>query len=350
MNEIFDDARLEDPEQLALADEPLRWLAGSGARIRMTSAAMSSVGPVDRLADTFAAGGRPRGVVVVGAEARLIRAVLEPVCPVPLMAWPFDNLPGWVGPLDLVVVLASQGSTPGLLSVAAEARRRGAALLVAAPASSPIAEQAESRSSLLLPVRIPDPMATAVGMLEILHEIGLGPVVSPEMVAEAVDAVAEESSPRADLARNPAKVLALGLADALPLVWGGTVLAARASRRVAEALRRVSGRPALAADASDLLPLIDTVEARNPFADPIVDQPDGLRPVLVVLDDRTDDAGARGTREELVARAGERDVRVCEVRTRAQAAPVEAYAALLMKGLFGATYLGIGLGSVPPTP
>ncbi len=350
MDPYFEDWRLEDSEQLAMADPALRWLAGAGARIRMTAADMGSAGPVDPLLDAFAAGGRPRGVVVVGAEARLIRAVLEPVCPVPLMAWPFGNLPGWVGPLDLVVVLASQGSTPALLAVVAEARRRGVALLVAAAADSPLAEQAGSRSTLLLPVHIPDPLSTAVGMLECLHRLGLGPVVSPESVAVAVDAVAEESSPHVDLARNPAKDLALGLAEALPLVWGGTVLAARASRRVAEALRRASGRPALAADATDLLPLIESAEQRDPFADPFGDESTTMRPVLVILDDQADDVDAVRVRGTLAASAQEHDVRVCEVQVEPAPQSVEAYAALLMKGLFGATYLQVGLGATPDAP
>lgn len=71
----------------------------AGARIR--SEALDARIPAD-LTMT------PRGVIVAGAEARLIRAVLEPVCPVPLIAWPLPGLPGWVGALDLVVVLASE--------------------------------------------------------------------------------------------------------------------------------------------------------------------------------------------------------------------------------------------------
>ena len=47
-------------------------------------------------------------------------------------------------------------------------------------------------------------------------------------------------SPHRDLAVNPAKMLAIALADTNPLVWGGSVLAARAARRVAESLRRAS--------------------------------------------------------------------------------------------------------------
>lgn len=342
---IFDDSRLEDPEALAQADQHLRWLAGAGARIRVTASDMAGVGSIDRLTHAFDAGRRPRGVIVLGAESRLVRAVLEPVCPVPLVAWPFESLPGWVGALDLVVVLASQGSRQGLMAAVGEARRRGAAMLVAAAPESPIAEQAASSSTLVLPVRSADPLATAVGVLGALHALGLGPAVVPESVARAVDAVAELCSPHVDLAQNPAKDLALGLADAVPLVWGGTVLAARASRRIAEALRRASARPALAADASDLEPLIVASSVADPFADPFDEPSTPLRPVVVALDDGSDDQSARRERGALVARAQQHQLRVCEISAPAGTRPVDAYAALLMHGLFGAAYLAVGLGT-----
>ena len=84
-----------------------------------------------------------------------------------------------------------------------------------------------------------------------------------------MDQVAEDCSPFADVSENPAKDLALGLADAQPLVWGGSVLAARASRRVAEALRAASGRAALAADADALMPMLDSVVAAGPVRRPV---------------------------------------------------------------------------------
>ena len=56
---------------------------------------------------------------------------------------------------------------------------------------------------------------------------------------------------------------AIALADTTPVVWGGSVLAARAARRVAESLRRSSGRSALAGDAEHLLPLIEAARQRG---------------------------------------------------------------------------------------
>ncbi|WP_022910835.1 SIS domain-containing protein [Aestuariimicrobium kwangyangense] len=339
----FDDSLLEQTRLSERADDLLRSLASAGSRVRREAQGSAD----EPLAAGFEAGLRPRGVIAVGPEARLIRALLEPVCPVPFMAWPHPGLPAWVGALDLVVVLAPSGSDPALVASVAEAVRRGAAVVVAAQPGSAIAERAGSRTTLLLPVTTGDALACVVQVLSVLHQLGLGPLVVPEQVADAADLVAEESSPHRDLTTNPAKELAVALADAQPLVWGGTVLAARASRRVAEAIRRSSGRAALAADASELLPVIEGVRERDVFADPLEDGEE-TRPVLVVLDDPAGDAQVRQERSQLLAAAQTHDVRVCVVEAGSemtQTSSMETYVTLLQKGLFGAAWLGIGLGA-----
>lgn len=330
----FDDSALDDPRALEDADEVLRFLAGAGARIRMEA---ETVGQPD-----FEAGRRPRGVVIVGQEARLVRAVLEPCCPVPFIAWPFGSLPAWVGALDLVVVLASRdGSDEALVSSAREATRRGAALLVASAEGSPVWEASSSNSTLRVSTVTSDPLAAAIALMSVLHEVELGPDVVPVDTAEVADMVAEESSPFRDLSTNVAKDLALGLADALPLVWGGSVLAARASRRVAEALRRATGRAALAVGSEELLPVIEAAPPRDPFADPNERQ-GSQRPVLLVLNDMTDSPEMAIQRKQLIAAAQEHDVRVCALDA-GSGSDVDRYVALLQKGLYGAAYLRIGL-------
>ncbi|HHV22322.1 MAG TPA: hypothetical protein GXZ30_12445, partial [Propionibacterium sp.] len=214
----FDDSRLEDPAALAEADELLRRLAGAGARVRIE--AEKSAGPIDSLEPI-----KPRAIIAVGAEARLVRAMLEPTAPVPFVAWPRHGLPGWVGTLDLVVVMAPEGGSPDLIATVHEAARRGCTILIACPPASTIAEYAASRSTTLLPTSTGDSLAVAVQMLSALAHLQLGPDVDPQRVANAMDRVAEDCSPFVDLAANPAKDLALAMADAVPLVWGGSVLA-----------------------------------------------------------------------------------------------------------------------------
>lgn len=331
----FDEARLDHPD--LVMDEQLRWLAETGARVRRACLS-EPVGTLER-AD------RPRGVLVFGAEARLVRAVLEPVCPVPFLAWPGPTLPAWVGPLDLVVVLGGRDAHEWEVACAYEAARRGATIIVAAPASSQLAAAAASHATTLVPAAEGDPMAAAVAVLELLGKLDLGPVVNPEHVADAADLVAEGCAPGKDLGLNPAKNLAIGLADALPLVWGGTTLAARASRRIAEALRRASGRAALAADAEELETLLRAVPPRDPFSDPFESGND-LTPVLLLLDeDKVPDRLAEVPR--LLTRLAEAvGVRVCRI-TSGEAAlansDVECYVNLLQQGRYAAAYLRVGL-------
>jgi hypothetical protein len=335
---VFDDAWLDDRQALAGADPVLRRLAESGARLRReTGEAAAPLAGLEELP-------RPRAVIAAGSEARFIRAILEPVCPVPFVAWPAYGLPGWVGALDLVVVMASDTASPGLLATVHEAVRRGCQLVISCPPVSLIAEHAVSRSTILLPTATGDALAAAIVTLSALHQLQLGPDVSPELVADAMDAVAQDCSPYVDVAQNPAKDLAMGLAEAQPLVWGGSVLAARASRRIAEALRAASGRTALAADAEALLPVLDLAAPRDPFADPFED---GLtadrRPALVMLEDGNLDDPIRVAQTRLLAAAERNDIRVCRI-AHPSGSDVERYAALLQTGMYAAVYLAVGLG------
>jgi hypothetical protein len=336
----FDESRLDDELALGAADLRLRTLAESGARVRREA------GDADQaIAEVVARSqdqARPRAVIAAGPDSRLLRAVLEPWCPVPFVAWPGQALPGWAGSLDLVVVLAPDGGDTGTASAVAEAVRRGCQVVAACPPGSIVAEHAAGRWSTILPTTTSDQLATAVVMLTYLHQIGLGPSAPPEEVAESLDAVATACSPHRDLAVNPAKMLAIALADANPLVWGGSVLAARAARRVAESIRRASGRTALAGDAEHLLPVIEAARPRDVFDDPFSDDGGELRPMLLVLDDGADDIVIREHRGRLRAAADQRGVRVETVSSEA-GCEVARYASLLLSGTYASEYLRLGL-------
>lgn len=334
----FDESRLDDPAALGTIDLRLRTLAESGARVRREAHDAAAA-----TAQATAQGQqRPRAVVAAGPDSRLLRAVLEPWCPVPFVAWPSAGLPGWAGGLDLVVILAPQGSDTDSASSAAEAVRRGCQLVVAAPPYSLVAEHAAGRWTTMLPAVSGDQLATAVVVLDYLDRIALGPRVESEDVATALDQVAIACSPHRDLSVNPAKMLAITLADALPVVWGGSVLAARAARRVAESFRRASGRSAIAGDAEHLLPVLQTTQRRDVFEDPFADPQAELRPVLIILDDHHDDALARENAGRLRAEADARGIRVETVATEA-GTEVGRYASLVLSGNYAAEYLGLGL-------
>ena len=145
----FDEARLDDAGVLATVDLRLRTLAESGARVRRESHEAASA-----TAELIAAGRdgeRPRAVIAAGPDSRLLRAVLEPWCPVPFVAWPNPGLPGWAGSLDLVVMLAPEGNDHGSASAVAEAVRRGAQVVVACPQRSLVGEHAVGRHVTVLP-------------------------------------------------------------------------------------------------------------------------------------------------------------------------------------------------------
>jgi hypothetical protein len=332
----FLDSRLEAPE---LAEhEGLRWLASIGSRIRRTA--------YEERVDEAPRIDRPRGILIIGPEARLVRAVLEPVCPVPFMAWPGPGLPAWVGPLDLVVIIGDRRPISWLVEAGAEAARRGASLIVAAPQNSELAQATATSETTLLAANDFDSTASAVVILALIGQLGLGPSVNVEGVASAADMIAEECSPLRDLAVNPGKNLALKLADHLPLIWGGTVLASRASRRLGEAVRRVSNSPALAADASEVKAVLRGVEPRDPFADP--DEMSGLSPVLVLLDADKTPPHEADTARDLERMADAVGVQVASISSGDPAltnCDVERYITLLARGLYGAEYLSIGLGN-----
>jgi hypothetical protein len=341
--EWFDESRLDDDRTLSQADPVLRPMAEAGARVRR-----EAVEVADAVAEAVAAAKNdsPRAVVAAGPDSRLLRAVLEPSCPVPFVACPHPGLPGWAGALDLVVVLAPDGSDAGAASAVSEAVRRGCQVVVACPPGSLVAEHAPGRHTTILPTTSRDPLAIAVVMLEFLSRVGLGPHTEPEDVAKALDDVAVACSPHRDLAVNPAKMLAIALADVTPLVWGGSVLAARAARRVAESMRQASGRTALAGDAEHLLPVVRSTPVHDVFDDPFAaDAPEDLRPALVVLDDGADSPAVREQRGRLVAEAQARGVRV-ESLTGTAPSEIACYASLLGQGRYAAAYLGLGLGRI----
>ena len=128
----FDESRLDDESALAASD--LR--AAHAGRVRARGYAARPARPRPRSTEAVDPGreqGRPRAVIAAGPDSRLLRAVLEPWCPVPFVAWPGPALPGWAGSLDLVVVLAPDGSDTGTASAVAEAVRRGCQVVVACP-------------------------------------------------------------------------------------------------------------------------------------------------------------------------------------------------------------------------
>ena len=252
MAPYIDDALLDDTDELLRKDsrDTLRALATAGAQTREAIALTHEAGihKLDRL-------DRPRSVLVAALGgsalvAEVLELLAEPGSPVPVQARRNLPLPGWVGPLDLVVAVSLSGRAPGPLAVAAEAARRGASLLTVGADDSPLAEvcklarglhvgtgrghRANSRTalwSLLTPVLLG---ADVLGLVDC-------PDAMMAEVADRLDERAESFRPSSETFVNPAKLLAVQLAETVPVVLGdgplGGVAAARASSMLARTAR-----------------------------------------------------------------------------------------------------------------
>jgi hypothetical protein len=135
-------------------------------------------------------------------------------------------------------------------------------------------------------------------LLVLLDRIGLitAPSETLDRLADRLDRVAERCGPAIATYSNPAKTLAVELAESLPLIWTEG-LAAPVGRRFATVLAELTGRPALAAELPEALPahgallrgtLAGGGDPDDFFRDRVQDA-EALRPRVLLLRDRPAD-------------------------------------------------------------
>jgi len=379
MPPLLDEALLNDPDHLAAYDsrQTLVALATAGAQVRQ-AVTLSREAGIERVAG----GDRPRSVLVASlggsaVVADVLELLAEPRSPVPVSVRRNLPLPGWVGPLDLVVAVSLSGRASGPLAVAAEAARRGASLLTVGAADSPLAEvcarargvhidvghgRASSRTalwSLLTPVIL---AADALGLIE------AGESVLSD-AADRLDLHAEACRPRSESFVNPAKVLAMQLAETVPVVLGDGPLNGVAAGRAASMLARTTRIPATSGElpdaASQIVACFDGpftavggrgigVPQHGPdiFADPFLDGPAQPRLGLLLLRDAPPEtltrvqADAEALTDAVLQTAYDAGVRVCTVVAE-PGHPLVRLAGQIAQTDFAATYLAIGLGLDP---
>lgn len=308
----YDPDLLDQPDMLQSIDRSsmLRALATAGAQVRraITATAESGLARLDP-AD------RPRAVLIaaMGADdlvADLITTLAREQSPVGVSTVSDLPLPGWVGSLDLVLAVSLSGRAPGPVRLALEAGRRGAAVVTIGAPQSPLSDAAARARGVHIAVPTGGPVAslasrsaawsmltpallamTAHGILRV-GESDLGDV------ADRLDAIAEDSRPRAESFVSQAKVLAAGLAESLPLVLADGPLTGVAARRAATMLARTSRIPVMSGQlpdaAAQVLACLDGPFAATPaaaggrdiFADPYLDGPSGPETALVLIRDR----------------------------------------------------------------
>ncbi|WP_086825871.1 SIS domain-containing protein [Allokutzneria sp. NRRL B-24872] len=347
---MLDDTLLDDPRRLQAVDGGglLRAAAMAGAQVRATEEAATE-GDIERMIGRD----RPRALVLltrpgVGpASAQLLAALLGPACPVPVVL--SDVVPGWVGALDLVIAHTDDPGDRVLAESVELATRRGARMVITAPEDGPVAQAAAGRA-LLLPPRIPVPGALsfarvlAAGLIT-LSTLGL---LRADLgaLADELDREAERDHPMHESFVNPAKSLALRLADRTPLLWGLDHAATAVAAHGALALASFSGvvadvagypqaviRPALHRAA------VSATSQADIFADP--DDDEGVPPRVLLL------AVSQGPVADAARRAASESLRGADVIAPAEEVTGdEALRAALLAVRFdlASLYLGLAAG------
>ena len=379
MAPFVDEALLNDPEQMAARDsrEVLVALATAGAQVRQAITLSREAG-IERVAG----GDRPRSVLVASlggsaVVANVLELLAEPGSPVPVTVRRNLPLPGWIGPLDLVVAVSLSGRAQGPLAVAAEAARRGASLLTVGAADSPLAEVCARARGVHIDVgRGRTSSRTALWSLLTpvvlaAHELGL--IQAGESVlsdtADRLDEHAEACRPRSESFVNPAKLLAMQLAETIPVVLGDGPLNGVAASRAASMLARTARIPATSGElpdaASQIVASFDGpftagggrgVGARESapdiFADPFLDGPAQPRLGLLMLRDAPPTTSTpqwvdvNALTEAMLQTAYDAGVQVSIV-VADPGHPLVRLAGQIAQTDFAATYLAIGLGLDP---
>ena len=257
----LEDSLLDEPEELVRidADRMLASTAGAGAAIR---AALDSESA--EILSVLAGQGRPRSLCVVGAggssaPGEVLAAVAGRGSQLPVFAIGGPTLPGWVGPMDLVVAVSASGRTPEILTVATEAQRRGSSVLGLGAADSPLHEMCASargvwfwpvsRLSVMQDVQKARSLLWALSAPLILLAGELGLVAHARHglagAANTLDERALACGVEVPSTDNPAKALSMHLTSGLPLVWGSGDLGAVAARRLGRQLAENADWPSV---------------------------------------------------------------------------------------------------------
>ncbi len=255
--------------------------AAAGAQVRSVLSAAADLPSLER----------PRAMVVVGGDVAVdvafLTALTGRTAPAPIVAAGF--LPPWVGPLDLVVVLAGGPDDESAAEAAGVARRRGATIVVRGAEHGPVGDAAGP--SLIAPtVAVPEALAACARwslLTLVAARAGLAPRVDLARTADLLDATALACHPGAETFLNPGVNLAEYLSEGMPVLIGcdrlGDAIAGHAAR-VLGGLGGIASSVVTAAQAGASPALLRRAgRPKDLFADPFDDDEPGqlLRPLLV---------------------------------------------------------------------
>jgi len=360
MSAGLDESVLGSEPRLAEVDRAglLRSVATAGAQVRESLALAAEEGVPELLA-----GARARAVLVASDPAAddvaaLVAALADRADAVaPVVRQDGPELPMWAGAVDILLVTALSPAATAPATLVEAATRRGLTVLGVGPADSMLHEACGRNRAGYVPLaagRHPraNLWAPLVPLLLAAGELGLMPAPAMELrrCADLLDTLAERCRPGSDTFANPAKSLALDLAESVPVVVGSTRVGGAAGRRLAGGLA-AAGRPVpwgtLPIAPYRLGGLLAGGTGNGPedlFRDR-VDDPGPTRPRLVMVRTGEESDQIRAQVDELSADCGRRGVPVTEVVAEDAAGPVGRLASVLGLLDFTAAYVGLASGS-----
>lgn len=366
----LDEAVLDDLEALEAGDPAgmLRAVASSAAQVREAATVTREV-DLARLVED----GRPRAIVVAGMggsgiSGDVLAAVAGVGAPIPIVTHRGYGLPGWVGAGDLVIAVSCSGSTEETLAATDEAIRRGAGLLGVGALGSPLAQRAEQARAPFVPVtagdRLPRAMlwALATPLLVVARELEVLslPDATLEATAARLETVAVACRPDSEAFVNPAKTLALELADTLPMAWGSGPVTSVVAYRLAGQLAENAKLPAISgglpeASHNQVVAFDGPYAGRGPdlvgdlFRDRVDEPEPSPRLRLVLLREGAEEHPQVRRRADASRElAGARGVPVTELVAEGESA-YERLASLVGLIDYASVYLALALG-IDPTP
>jgi Bacterial phospho-glucose isomerase C-terminal SIS domain/SIS domain len=382
--------RLDDTEIVEAGDPGgmLRQVASSAAQVRTALRACAEADLSALTPDT-----RPRAIVVAGSGGAGGSAfacdALAAICglgsPVQVAGVSGYQLPGWVGAADLVIAVSRSGHTAEAVALAGEAARRGCDLVGVSAPGSALQELVAHARGTFIPVTPVGPArampwALTVPLLAAAARLGVARIDDDayEAAAAAMEDVSHQCRPSSESFVNPAKSLALDLVGRLPLIWGGSPVAAAAARRFASQLAANAKYPALvgllpeaghdqvaAFDGPYAPPPEPAFPAAEDLADAGLDDDDfgfteeddaeleglsaddeSLRLVLIA-DPAGEHPAVERTRTAAASLAAVRGVDVSDIAMDASADPLRRLAATVQLLDYASVYLGIAAGIDP---
>ena len=381
--------RLDDVEIVEAGDPGgmLRQVASSAAQVRT---ALRACGEADLSA--LGPDSRPRAIVIAGSGGAGGSAFacdsLSAICglgtPVQVTGVSGYQLPGWIGAADLVIAVSRSGHTAEAVALAAEAARRGCDLVGVGAPGSPLQELALQARGTFIPVTTVGPArampwALTVPLLVIAARLGVARIDDGayEAAAAAMEDVSHQCRPASESFVNPAKSLALDLVGRLPVIWGGSPVAAAAARRFASQLAANAKHPAIVGllpeAGHDQVATFDGPYAPPPepafpaaeefgdggladfadFSDDDGAELDGLSPddeslrLVLLADPAGEHPAVARTREAAASLASLRGIEVSDILLDATGDPLRRLAAAVQLLDYASVYLGIASGIDP---